>query len=44
MDSGATNREQAHSYIWNAFPCRSEPARDRDDTVSAQTQIASHNG
>ncbi|PMQ14142.1 hypothetical protein PseAD21_02080 [Pseudomonas sp. AD21] len=21
-------REQAHSYIWNAFPCRSEPARD----------------
>jgi hypothetical protein len=22
------HREQAHSYIWNAFPCRSEPARD----------------
>ncbi|CAI8943279.1 hypothetical protein EMIT0215P_60033 [Pseudomonas serboccidentalis] len=23
------HREQARSYIWNAFPCRSEPARDR---------------
>jgi hypothetical protein len=22
------HREQAHSYSWNAFPCRSEPARD----------------
>ncbi|CAI8898362.1 conserved hypothetical protein [Pseudomonas sp. IT-347P] len=21
-------REQAHSYSWNAFPCRSEPARE----------------
>ncbi|CAI8944697.1 hypothetical protein EMIT0347P_60157 [Pseudomonas sp. IT-347P] len=21
-------REQAKAYLWNAFPCRSEPARD----------------
>jgi len=28
--SGDTNREQAHSYSWNAFLCRSELARDSD--------------
>jgi len=27
------DREQAHSYIWNAFPCRSEPARDGVSTA-----------